>query len=187
MDKKQVKRLLKFIGISCTLLASSANAQMIFPPAVSYAKTQLKLCSQAELKAYSFISVGNAALYLEDCQQLSKIFVSTPKQLRFAYDTAIPANAFQEASNEYLKSNLGDKYQHWQSAFDQFNSHYQDIKANDYYDLIYSPKSGLLLQLNGKILANLPNQEVALAYLNVWFGEKPFNEDLKKALLKLPD
>ncbi|MEQ1545707.1 hypothetical protein [Methyloglobulus sp.] len=30
-----------------------------------------------------------------------------PKQLRFAYEKAIPAKAFREASEEYLKINLG--------------------------------------------------------------------------------
>lgn len=187
MDKKQAKRLLKLITISCCGLIEFAHAQALFPGELNFSKTQLKLCSTAELKAYRFIAVGDAAVYLEDCQQLATIFLATPKQIRFAYATEIPAHAFQEASDEYLKSNLGEKYQRWQSAFDQFNNHYQDVKAGDYYDLIYAPKSGLVLQLNGKALATLPGQEIALAYLNIWFGGKPFSEDLKKALLKLAD
>ena len=34
------------------------------------------------------------------------------------------------------------------------------------------------------LLKVLQDPEIALAYLNVWFGKKPFSEDLKETLLK---
>jgi len=51
-------------------------------------------------------------------------------------------------------------------------------------DLIYDPLKGLLLQLNGQDLGTLQDPKIALAYLNIWFGNKPFSEDLKETLLK---
>jgi len=188
MDKKWFKQLLKGLLISFFLLTTSVGqSEERFPKQVNDSKTQLKLCSQAELKAFRLVHVGNAALYLEDCKKVSDIFSITPKRLRFLYDTTIPAKAFREASYEYLKINLGQKFSQWKSSFVQFNSNYQDIKAGDYYDLIYEPLTGLLLQLNGKDLAILKDREIALAYLNVWFGNDPFSEDLKNKLLKLTD
>ena len=82
---------------------------------------------------------------------------------------------------------MGQKFSQWKTSFDQFNNNYQDIKAGDYYDLIYDPLTGLLLQLNGKDLAAIQDRDIALAYLNVWFGNEPFSEDLKNKLLKLTD
>jgi hypothetical protein len=41
------------------------------------------------------------------------------------------------------------------------------------------------LRLNGKDLATIQDPNIALAYLNVWFGNEPFSSDLKKTLLKL--
>ena len=187
MDKKWFKQLLKILLTSFFLLALVAQSEELFPAHVNNSKPELKLCSQAELKAFRLIHVGSAALYLEDCNKISDIFSSTPKQLRFFYDTSIPAKAFREASHEYLKINLGEKYSQWKTSFDQFNNNYQDIKAGDYYDLIYDPLTGLLLQLNGKDLATIQDRDIALAYLNVWFGNEPFSEDLKKTLLKLTD
>ena len=187
MDKKWFEQLLKGILIGFSVLISVGQSEERFPAQVNTSKTQLKLCSQAELKAFRLIHVGNAALYLEDCNKLSDIFSTTPKRLRFLYDTNIPSKAFREASYEYLKINLGQKFNQWKTSFDQFNNNYQDIKAGDYYDLIYDPLTGLLLRLNGKDLATIQDRDIALAYLNVWFGNEPFSEDLKNKLLKLTD
>ena len=187
MDKKWFEQLLKVLLISLFLLTSVGQSEERFPAHVNNSKTQLKLCSQAELKAFRLIHVGNAALYLEDCNNISDIFSITPKRLRFLYDKSLPAKAFREASNEYLKINLGQQFRLWKTAFDQFNNNYQDINAGDYYDLIYDPLTGLLLQLNGRDLATIQDPNIALAYLNVWFGNEPFSEDLKNKLLKLTD
>jgi len=187
MKKQWFEQLLKVLLIGLLSLTSVAQSEVLFPAQVNNTKIQLKLCSQAELKAFRLIHVGNAALYLEDCKKISDIFSLTPKRLRFLYEKSIPAKAFREASNEYLKINLGQKFNQWQVSFDQFNSNYQDIKTGDYYDLIYDPLTGLLLQLNGKDLATIKDPDIALAYLNVWFGNEPFSADLKKTLLKLND
>ena len=187
MKKQWFEQLLKVLLIGLLSLTSVAQSEVLFPAQVNNTKIQLKLCSQAELKAFRLIHVGNAALYLEDCNKLSDIFSITPKRLRFLYDTTIPSKAFREASYEYLKINLGQKFNQWKTSFDQFNNNYQDIKAGDYYDLIYDPLTGLLLQLNGKDLATIQDRDIALAYLNVWFGNEPFSEDLKNKLLKLTD
>ncbi len=184
MDKKWLARLL------ITLLTglSVAQADELFPEYIDTVNnTRLLRCSQAELKAFRLIHVGNAALYLDDCKKVSRIFSAGPKHLRFLYEKAIPAKAFKDASEEYLKINLGQQYADWQAEFDAFNSHYQDVKEGDYYDLVYDPKTGLKLQLNGKPLATLNDPAQSLAYLNIWFGKEPFSGDLKDTLLNIVD
>ena len=180
MDKKWLARLL------ITLVTAGPAVQAaedLFPDTIDSRNARLSRCSRAELKAFRLIHVGNAALYLDDCKKMGTIFSPNPKHLRFLYEKAIPAKAFKEASEEYLKINLGQKYTAWRPAFDKFNSHYQDIKAGDYYDLIYDPKTGLQLNLNNKPLAVLNDPAQSLAYLNIWFGKEPFSEELKDSLL----
>jgi hypothetical protein len=181
MDKKWLARLL--ITLITTLPVVQADE--LFPEYIDTGNARLSRCSRAELKAFRLIHVGNAALYLDDCKKIGNIFSVAPKHLRFLYEKAIPAKAFKEASEEYLKINLGQKYITWQPAFDKFNSHYQDIKEGDYYDLVYDPKTGLQLNLNSKPLASLNDPTQSLAYLNIWFGEEPFSEELKNSLLKI--
>ena len=103
--------------------------------------------------------------------------------MRFAYEKAIPAKAFREASEEYLKINLGQQYALWEQTFKDFNSNYRDVKDGDYYDLVFDSKAGLQLFLNQKLLGSVTNVDQGLAYFNVWFGKEPFSEDLKKSLL----
>jgi len=183
MAKKWRARLL----ITIASVLPVVQAEALFPDTIDSRNARLFRCSRAELKAFRLIHVGNAALYLDDCKQMGTIFSAYPKHLRFLYEKAIPAKAFKEASEEYLKINLGQKYTAWRPAFDNFNSHYQDIKPGDYYDLIYDPKTGLQLNLNNKPLAALTDPAQSLAYLTIWFGKEPFSEELKDSLLNIEE
>jgi hypothetical protein len=184
MDKKWLARLLIILVTAGPVVQAEEE---LFPNYIDSRNARLSLCSRAELKAFRLIHVGTAALYLDDCKKMGAIFSPNPKHLRFLYEKAIPAKAFKEASEEYLKINLGPKYTAWQSAFDKFNSYYQDIKEGDYYDLIYDPKTGLQLNLNNKPLAALNDPAQSLAYLNIWFGKEPFSEELKDSLLNIEE
>jgi hypothetical protein len=179
MDKKWLAGVL----IPLVTALPLAQAEALFPDHIDSRNARLSRCSLAELKAFRLIHVGNAALYLDDCKKTGNIFSADPKHLRFLYEKAIPAKAFKEASEEYLKINLGQKYTAWEPVFAEFNSRYQDIKKGDYYDLIYDPKAGLQLNLNDKPLAALTDPEQSLAYLTIWFGKDPFSQELKDKLL----
>ena len=74
MDKKQRKPLLKGVLSSLFLLTSVGWSEERFPNQINDSNTPLKLCSQAELKAFKLIHVGNAGLYLEDCKKVLDVF-----------------------------------------------------------------------------------------------------------------
>ena len=106
MDKKWLARLLITLASALPVV----QAEELFPVYIDSRNARLSLCSRAELKAFRLIHVGNAALYLDDCKKIGNIFSADPKHLRFLYEKDIPAKAFKEASEEYLKINLGPKY-----------------------------------------------------------------------------
>ena len=182
MDKK---RLVLMIGsIAFAFVASAAVAEEAMLPATLLTQDrQLVRCSRGQLKAFGVFDVGHAALYLERCQHLNDIFDTSPKRLRFVYERSIPATAFREAAEKYLKINLGTQFDAWREAIERFNRGYRDIDDGDYYDLIYNPQTGLALLLNGAEAAVLRDPRIGLAYLTIWFGQEPFSEGLKEALL----
>jgi hypothetical protein len=183
MVKKRLTRLISFPGLLLLLLSNTVYATEQLPSQLTSEKVALTRCSEAELKAFRWIHVGYAAVYLQSCDGLNDIFSETPKRLRFVYEKSIPANAFKEASEEYLKLNLGQQFENWRGSFAEFNQGYRDIKDGDYYDLIYTPKQGLSLFLNDTLMTKLDDPEKGLAYFNIWFGKEPFSTDLKRALL----
>ena len=124
MDKKWLGRIL----IILLTLLPIVQAEELFPNFIDSKNVKLSRCSEAELKVFRLIHVGNAALYMDDCKQIDAIFNNNFKLLRFFYDKSIPAKAFKDSSEEYLKINLGPRYLDWKNAFDKFNSYYQDIK-----------------------------------------------------------
>lgn len=177
MDKKRFTRLAILLGI---MSFGKVYAEDLLPP---NQQAELPRCSKGELKAFRWIHVGYAELYLNNCKNPIDVFNDAPKQLRFIYERSIPAKAFREASEEYLKANLGDRYSAWRSAFDRFNRQYKDIDKGDFYDLIYDAENGLRLFLNNELLGALEDPEQGLAYFNIWFGKDPFSNALKEALL----
>ena len=181
MDKNWLTRIL----IILVTMLPIVHAEELFPNYIDTNNVRLSRCSKAELKVFRLIHVGNAALYMDDCKKIDVIFYNNFKLLRFFYDKSIPAKAFKDTSEEYLKINLGPRYFAWKTVFDKFNSYYQDIKEGDYYDLIYDPKTGLQLNLNNKQLTALNDPLQSLAYLNIWFGKEPFSEELKDSLLNI--
>ena len=183
MDKKWLTRIL----IILITMLPIVHAEEIFPNYIDSKNVRLSRCSEAELKVFRIIHVGNAALYMDDCKKINAIFYNNYKLLRFLYDKPIPAKAFKETSEEYLKINLGPRYFAWKTTYNNFNSYYQDIKKGDYYDLIYDPKTGLQLSLNNKPLTALNDHHQSLAYLNIWFGKEPFSEELKDSLLNIAE
>ncbi len=182
MDKNALAFLIAFLFISFFAMAAVAKEEPL-PVYLMSQDAHLKRCSRGNLKAFNFFHVGYAALYLDKCQRIGNIFDSSPKTLRFVYERSIPASAFREAADEYLKTNLGAQYFTWQQTLDQFNKGYRDIKDGDYYDLIYDPETGLKLRFNGEQVAELGDPGIGLAYFNIWFGKEPFSDRLKEDLL----
>ncbi|MBT3811886.1 MAG: hypothetical protein HON51_08445 [Gammaproteobacteria bacterium] len=183
MGKKSLTLI--FSGLLFGLSHQVVSAgESLLPMRLSINNTTLTRCNRAELKAFKIIHVGSAALYLSACSQLPEIFNLSPKRLRFVYERSIPANAFQEAAVEYLKLNLGSRYDDWQETIETFNQAYKSVKDGDYYDLKFHPKEGLILALNNTDLATITDPEIGLAYLNIWFGKEAFSGNLKASLLK---
>lgn len=163
------------IFISCGAQAAS----------VTYSQPRLALqrCNVATVKAFVFFDVSKASLYRQSCQH-SPLAISAPLMLTFHYTRDVPAKAFRKSSRHFIKKNLdASLYQQLAARISAFNAGYKDTHAGDTYRLEYRRDQRFLLYFNGHLIARENGKLFAQAYLSIWFGDKPFSDALKAALL----
>ena len=161
-----------------------AQAVPRLPDQIMLDNIQLQRCSFAEVKALVVFKVGYASVFMPDCAALTTDFYGSIKQLSFEYQREIPGDAFAKSAANFLKKNLASET--WTALEDRinaFNAHYKDIGPGDRYDLVYLPDQGLRLLLNDELLATESDPLLAQAYFTIWFGDKPFDKNLKSRLL----
>ena len=160
------------------LLAAAAIAS---PGYASESEQPWQVCTRSDVKALRFITVGEATLSRHDCQ--ADDLLSPPLRLTFRYFRDVPGDAFAKAALNFLEKNLqATEFDRYQSRFQAFNSHYQDISDGDAYSLTYR-EDGLTLALNNQLLASEAGTTFARYYLRIWFGETPYSQSLKENLL----
>lgn len=143
---------------------------------------ELPRCSTGKVKALKFFHVGQASLFRQDCAADDKL--APPLRLAFGYNREVPGDAFAKAAREMIERNLSEqRFQALQQRLDAFNRHYRTTNDGDRYTLDYDRDQSLVLRLNGEVLAREQGRDFADAYLSIWFGEDPYSDNLKEALL----
>ena len=160
--------------LAAALLASSIPAQL-------NADQNWQRCHRADVKALKVFTVGEAALYRENCNVDD--LLEPPLQLSFRYFREVPGDAFGKAAMHFLEKNLDEtRFTRLESELERFNQHYKDVDDGDRYTLIYE-NGGLTLALNGEPLTQQKGDDFAHAYLTIWFGPSPYSPAMKESLL----
>ena len=143
----------------------------------------LETCTEAEVRAWRLIRVGQARLALQDCSRISHPF-EAPLQLTFAYSRDVPGHAFAESAMAMLERNLDPAtFERFKERFQAFNSGYRDTGDGDAYKLHLGRQGEFVLTFNGEEIAREQGEDFANAYMSIWFGERPFSRPLRTALL----
>lgn len=141
----------------------------------------LDTCNKARVEALGFITVGTASLASDNCAQP---LLEPPLRLQFDYSREIPGAAMRKAATAMIKRNITDeRFDALETRLKRFNASYRDIKAGDRYQLDYQQDGTVILRLNGEELARETGHDFADAYLQIWFGPRPYSRDMKQALL----
>lgn len=165
-----------------TLLFAPASLADAFSSRIDTEHGELAKCSQTEISVMKFINVADAALYSSDCSRLPDLTQNL--QLSFIYHRDIAGEDFIEAAETLLKRNLSDtEFTKIKADLDEFNAAYESVAEGDRYD-IRRNQSGLSLFKNGRLIGEHPSLMLGQSYYQIWFGDKPFNDDLKQSLLK---
>jgi hypothetical protein len=171
----------RLITLLLALIFSPAALSQPFSQQIETGSKTLSKCSQTEVTAMLVVDVAEAALFSADCSILPKL--PDELQLSFIYQRGFAAEDFIEAADTLLRRNLSDsEYQQIQADLEQFNQSYQSVVEGDRYDIRLTA-SGLSLLKNGDVISQHPSQTLGRHYFAIWFGEKPFNKKMKKALL----
>ena len=96
------------------------------------------------------------------------------KKLFGAFNEAIQAN-HNGAELKAMKTQL-------EQMADIFNA-IGEARQGDVIMLDYQPASGTRISLNGKVFGNIEGAAFKRALLKIWLGNKPAQDDLKKAML----
>lgn len=181
MDSRKALTILVAATLAAWSFQTSADADSGYP-AIAEANA-LETCTTADVRAWRIIRVGEASLALDDCSEISHPF-SAPFRLRFSYQRDIPGDAFRESSLAMLERNLDEKaYAELKARFEQFNQGYVDTGDGDTYQLSLGTEGDFILSFNERVIAREKGEDFANAYLQIWFGEKPFSGSLKDNLL----
>ncbi|MFP1683488.1 chalcone isomerase family protein [Alloalcanivorax sp. C16-1] len=139
-------------------------------------------CSTGDVKALKFFDVGQASLYRQDCGTADPL--APPLRLEFGYNREVPGDAFAKAARKMIERNLDEaRFQALLPRLEAFNQHYRTTRDGDRYTLDYDTDGSLVLRLNGEPLAREKGRDFAQAYFTIWFGDRPYSDDLKEALL----
>lgn len=170
----------------CLALAAAPASAPAKPDPTSWLEDQgvtLTECGRGIVRALRVIRVGDAVLYRDDCSRNSEP-MEAPLRLQFSYRRDVPGDAFGQAAEAMIERNVSaDTFASLSERLQAFNANYRDIGDGDTYQLDYGTDGTLLLSLNGELLATEEGDEFAQSYLTIWFGERPYNDRLKRDLL----
>lgn len=168
------------LTLSLLLLPLMTHAEG-FPENISLKNGQLQKCSQTEITVMKFIDVAKAALFSSDCSRLPRL--TDDLQLSFIYQRDFAGEDFIEAAETLLQRNLSETdYQQIETELDNFNQHYQAVEEGDRYDIRLT-RAGLYLIKNDEVISHSSSLVLGKRYYQIWFGQKPFNDKMKQALL----
>ncbi|WP_297812085.1 chalcone isomerase family protein [uncultured Methylophaga sp.] len=171
----------RLVTLLLALILTPAALAQPFPQQLDTDSETLSKCNQTEVTAMLVVDVAEAALFSADCSILPKL--ADELQLSFIYQRGFAAEDFIEAADTLLRRNLSDsEYQQIQADLEQFNQSYQSVVEGDRYDIRLTAK-GLSLLKNGEVISQHPSQTLGRHYFAIWFGDKPFNNKMKQALL----
>ena len=147
--------------------------------AMAAAGADLRNCSTHEVEKF-FFDLGTAELNLADCADAERMLAPVPKQYAIRVSRPMDGSALADSAEKLLERNLGDDGRN--AAFTCMNEAYRDMQPGDRVEVTFMPGQGLLLRLNEQVLAECPSDAGGARYFAIWFGEEPFDEDLRDAL-----
>lgn len=175
---------MKIMLIAVLALSSITAHAAEFDKTYQLGGQSLELCAHTPMKKMLF-NLGDVALYAQDCSSVkADSLTSQPVHLTFKYERGFDGEDFIKSSDELIKRNTDDnEYQAIKSSLDKFNANYQAIAEGERYDISWSDETGLLLSKNNRQLSQHDSAKLADIYFRIWFGDEPFSEDMKQALL----
>ena len=83
----------------------------------------------------------------------------------------------------FAKNNSPATLKSLRDRIDQFNALFSTVRKGDVILINYLPDDGTQVWINGSLKGMVPGRDFNQALLKIWLGDKPADENLKKAWL----
>jgi long-chain acyl-CoA synthetase len=176
------------IGLLCIPAWSMEVAGVKLSDSAQVGSQELVL-NGAGIRTKWFFKVYVGALYLPQKQTAADMVIADehPQRIAMYMLRDLGGKRLYGAFNEAIQANHNGpelkamKAQLKQMA-DIFNA-IGEAKQGDVITLDYQPAGGTKVGLNGKVYGNIEGAAFKRALLKIWLGNKPAQDDLKKAML----
>lgn len=136
-----------------------------------------------KVDVYTIVSYMDADAVLEGDPGEALCALEAPKRIRMDLRRGFSRDKLVNSFVEGIEKNVGDTSP-IEAEMETFLAYFtRDAQDGDLIIFDYCPVTGLTTTLNGEELGTIETFEFVRAMWSVWFGEKPTNGGLKKALL----
>jgi Chalcone isomerase-like len=165
---------------------------LTFPGEVQVANTTLHL-NGVGVRQVAWLKGYACALYLtkQTTSQAQALAMPGPKRVHMRLLIDAPSEEFAKAFMRGVSRNAAPEQlpamQERMNAFDAAVRAVGKMRKGDVVDLDWRPGVGLVAQVNTKPIGSpLPGEELYLALLKIYIGDKPTDVAMKAGLLGLP-
>ena len=185
--------LLLIVGQNClsqsTVIVEDVELPVVLKLKIDDFKTKLVL-NGSGVRTKFFISLYVEALYLKEKSTDATAILDShdPMAVRLHLTSALVTNKkIIDAITNGIKKTCSVNCATAQLKMDQMISFFKnDLKPNDYIDLIYNPESdAIIVNLNNATIGQVQGFDFKRALFGIWLEEKPINKALKNRLLGL--
>ncbi|GAB5604828.1 chalcone isomerase family protein [Sideroxyarcus sp. TK5] len=151
--------------------------------------TQALVLNGAGVRTKWFFKVYVGALYLPQKQKAADVVIADEQVQRVALHMLrdLSSKRLYGAFNEAIQANHdGAELKAMKGQLEQMANIFNEIgeaKQGDVITLDYQPAGGTQISLNGKVYGTVAGATFKRALLKIWLGNKPAQDDLKKAML----
>jgi hypothetical protein len=154
-----------------------------FPDTATVGDTSVKLNGIGLRKAYVFVKVYVAALYLQTPTHDARAAIDTDEAKRVAM------SFLRDVTHDEMKTAWSEGFANTATPalkpqIDQFTGYFTvPIQTGQQYEFDYAPGKGTTVTIAGQVKGTIPGAEFMRALWGIWLGSKPPSEALKDGML----
>jgi hypothetical protein len=183
MKRRFALSLLFPVAVAGAILGGEV-AGVRLPDTVTVEGKTLKLNGMGLRKKLMF-KVYVAGLYVETPTKAAEAIVASDqvKRMELHVLRSLKASQVTEAIEEGFEKNSKTQMGALQDRLKKFSGMFSDVTEGDLILMTYVPGKGVSVSIKGAEKGTVDGKDFADALFNVWLGQTPVQEDLKKALL----
>lgn len=185
-------RMKALVALVLFLVSSAASAKEVagvkLPDTLTLAPDQAALVlNGAGIRSKFFIKVYVGALYLSarttDVAAVLRNTGPVAVHMHFLH-SEVSKEKLIDAWNDGFNANLSDTERaKLNPRIEQFNALFQTARNGDVIKLDYVPGAGTTITINHDKRGVVDGEDFMQAWLKIWLGEKPADDDLKRGML----